>query len=141
MQADRWRLDGQIALVTGASLGIGRAVCAELLGLGADVLMVARDERSWPPPPRSCRRIPRARSARFRRRRRPTRAAPRVFDLGRGPGRRPQHLVNNAGSNTRRAAIDYSEEEWRGIFETNLFSPSSWRASPSRCSVATPPPA
>ena len=44
MQGERWRLDGQIALVTGASLGIGRAVCAELLGLGADVLMVARDE-------------------------------------------------------------------------------------------------
>ena len=43
MSANRWRLDGQMALVTGASVGIGRAVAAELLGLGADVLLVARD--------------------------------------------------------------------------------------------------
>jgi Tropinone reductase 1 len=31
-------------------------------------------------------------------------------------------LVNNAGGNLTKAANDYSEDEWRGIFETNLFS-------------------
>ncbi|MCX5511808.1 SDR family NAD(P)-dependent oxidoreductase, partial [Pseudomonas sp. BJa3] len=31
-------------------------------------------------------------------------------------------LVNNAGGNVTRAAVDYTEDEWRGIFETNLFS-------------------
>ena len=43
MDAHRWRLEGQVALVTGASVGIGRAIANELLGLGADVLVVARD--------------------------------------------------------------------------------------------------
>src|SRR5690606_6667703 len=31
-------------------------------------------------------------------------------------------LVNNAGGNITRPAVDYAEDEWRSIFETNLFS-------------------
>ena len=38
------RLDGKVAVVTGASTGIGRAVAAELLGRGADVVIAARSQ-------------------------------------------------------------------------------------------------
>jgi ribitol 2-dehydrogenase len=38
------RLDGKVAIVTGASTGIGRAVAAELLGRGADVVIAARSQ-------------------------------------------------------------------------------------------------
>src|SRR3546814_17470918 len=31
-------------------------------------------------------------------------------------------LVNNVGGNRTRAAIDYAEDEWRDLFETNIFS-------------------
>jgi Tropinone reductase 1 len=31
-------------------------------------------------------------------------------------------LINNAGGNISKPATDYSEDEWRGIFEGNLFS-------------------
>ena len=41
--AERWRLDGAKALVTGGSRGIGAGVAEELLGLGAETLIVARN--------------------------------------------------------------------------------------------------
>lgn len=40
-----WRLDGRLALVTGGSRGIGRAVVEELVSLGAHVIAAARDPR------------------------------------------------------------------------------------------------
>ena len=43
MTPNRWRLDGQLARITGASAGIGLAITRELLGFGADVMLVARD--------------------------------------------------------------------------------------------------
>ena len=43
MTGSPWQLRGKLALVTGGSRGIGRAVVAELIGLGAEVLLVARD--------------------------------------------------------------------------------------------------
>src|SRR3546814_7946218 len=43
MDPHRWRLDGQLALVTGGSAGIGLAIARELLGFGARVLIAARN--------------------------------------------------------------------------------------------------
>lgn len=122
--ANRWRLDGQIALVTGASAGIGLAIARELLSLGADTLLVARDED----PLASARD---ELSEEF-----PERlVAGLSADVADDEDRRAtldwveDHadgglnlLVNNAGGNITKAAVDYSEDEWRGIFEANLFS-------------------
>jgi len=123
MDPHRWRLDGQLALVTGGSAGIGLAIARELLGFGADVLIVARDAAA----------LDRARDdlaeefpdgdinalvadvADEEQRR-------EVHDWIEDRGEGLNILVNNAGGNRRKAAVDYTEGEWREIFEVNLFS-------------------
>ena len=123
MAANRWRLEGQLALVTGASAGIGLAIARELLDFGADVLMVARDEDAL--------QDARADLAdEFPERTLATLAADvaddedrrAILDWVEDHGDGLNILVNNAGGNVTRAAVDYTEDEWRGIFETNLFS-------------------
>jgi len=123
MTSHRWRLDGQIALVTGASVGIGRAISAELLGLGADVLLVSRDEAQLEATVAELAEEFAEREVRYF-------AAdvgdpePRreVFDWVADLGIGLNILVNNAGTNQRKATMDYGEDEWRALFETNLFS-------------------
>ena len=124
MPSPRWTLDGQRALVTGASAGIGLAICRELLGLGAQVLMVARDgdlleqargelEEEFPGPEDAALAFAADVSDEEQR----AELLDWVADQG------GLHLlVNNAGGNLTRPALDYGEDQWRGIFETNLFS-------------------
>ena len=123
MDPHRWRLDGQLALVTGGSAGIGRAIARELLGFGAVVLIVARggdaleaarDELAEEFPHGDIRAFIGDVSDDEQRR--------EVLDWVEDQGEGLNILVNNAGGNLTRPALDYGEDQWRGIFETNLFS-------------------
>ncbi len=123
MTMQRWRLDGQRALVTGASAGIGLAIAHELAALGADLLLVARNEDPLAQardellelhPDRDIHAMAadvaddNDRQA--------------ILDWVEDQGDGLHILVNNAGGNVSKAAVDYTEDEWRQIFETNLFS-------------------
>lgn len=123
MDAHRWRLDGRLALVTGGSAGIGRAIARELLGFGArvviaardgDALEAARDELADEFPDGEIRAFISNVADDEQRR--------ELFDWIEDQGVGLDLLVNNAGGNLTRAAVDYTEDEWREIFEINLFS-------------------
>src|SRR5690606_3011979 len=123
MDPHRWRLDGQLALVTGGSAGIGLAIARELLGFGARVLLTARngdllerarDELAEEFPDSDVRALI-ADVADDEQRR-------ELLDWVEDQGEGLNILVNNAGGNLSRATTDYTEDEWREIFEVNLFS-------------------
>ena len=123
MLTNRWRLDGQVALVTGASAGIGRAIAAELLALGADVMLVARDEAALEDARLELEDAhPEAQVRAFAADVADPEQRREIFDWVEDLGDGLQVLVNNAGGNVTRDTLDYDDAEWRDLFETNLFS-------------------
>jgi Tropinone reductase 1 len=123
MDVSRWRLDGQVALITGASRGIGRACARELLGFGADVLIVSRDDA-----PLEAARVelgdefPGRRVLAFAADLAQHEQRLEVFDWIADLGGELHVLVNNVGTNVRKATLDYREDEVRALIDTNLVS-------------------
>ena len=124
-----WTLDDQIALVTGGSKGIGRAAVEALLERGATVVLTARGrehveavtrelaERFGDSPngdPRVTGLVADVTSDRDRE---------RVRDHLQQRYGRLDVLVNNAGTNVRRAAHEYDEEAYRTVMGVNLDAP------------------
>ncbi|MCB1635295.1 MAG: SDR family NAD(P)-dependent oxidoreductase, partial [Xanthomonadales bacterium] len=114
----RWRLDGQTALVCGASQGIGAATARELAALGADLLLVARDETVLTQfqdeleseyPQRQVRVLAADLAD----------AEDRLalFDWISDLSAQVHLLINNVGGNVTRPALDYALEEVRGLIE------------------------
>lgn len=119
----RWRLDGRVALVTGASKGIGLACARELATLGADVLMVARDEAALEVARAELEDEAQGRAFHaFAADLSDHEQRLEVFDWIADLDVELSLLVNNVGGNVTRAALDYSLEEVRALIETNVLA-------------------
>jgi len=120
----RWRLDGQVALVTGASKGIGLACARELGALGAHLLLVARDadhlERVRAELAEEC---PAQEVRAFAADLAEAEQRLELFDWIADLDTRLSLLVNNAGGNLRKpSALDYTPEDVRALVELNVVS-------------------
>jgi NAD(P)-dependent dehydrogenase (short-subunit alcohol dehydrogenase family) len=112
-----WNLNGKKALVTGGTKGIGLAIVDEFVSLGAEVLTAARGEKELVALedryPGKVKGIPADLSSESGRM--------KVIAESGGWGQLDV-LVNNTGTNIRKKFVEYSEDEYRRLFEVNLFA-------------------
>ena len=117
-------LAGHVAVVTGASRGIGRATAVELAGRGAAVLLVARGADELSEALTACREAGSGVAATLAldvtAGDAPRRIVAAAKELVGGP---IDILVNNAGAARIRAIDEVPEDEWRAAFELNVIAP------------------
>jgi 2-deoxy-D-gluconate 3-dehydrogenase len=108
-----FRLDGQTAIVTGASRGLGAAMAIALAEAGADLVLVARGDLSKTS--RAVRDVGR-RSVEITADM-ANRDAPERIISAASPA---DILVNNAGIIRRANMLDYNEDDWDAVMDVNL---------------------
>src|SRR4030095_8162670 len=117
---DSFRLDDQVALVTGASTGLGQAIAIALAEAGAGVACHGNTHA----PDEICAAV----NAIGRKSLALTgdlseRETPRqLIETTIGHFGQLDILVNNAGTIRRAPATDYAEEDWATVIEVNLSS-------------------
>ena len=117
---DAFRLDGKVALVTGASTGLGQAIAIALAEAGADVACHGNTHK---PDPTSEAVTNRGRQALALTGDLSNRETPRqLLENAIAHFNQLDILVNNAGTIRRAPAADYSEEDWQKVIEVNLSS-------------------
>jgi len=118
---ERWNLKGKKALITGGTKGIGLAIAEEFLSLGAEIIVVARNEElltekvsEW------------QKNGFF--------AHGFAKDLSKSEDRKVLYLkvgkswsnfnflINNIGTNIRKKTTEYTTEEYEKVLNTNLIS-------------------
>ena len=119
--SDAWRLDGQLALVTGASRGLGLATAREFARLGAHLVLVARGEddlnAAWNEVAGVASQEIEILAADVSTDEGRDRVVNWVQDRG-----ALDILVNNAGTNIRKPVAELSASEYRQVQATNLDS-------------------
>ena len=119
MNASQFDLSGKVAVVTGASRGLGQYFGRALAKAGADLVITSRDPEALTPF--------RAEIEALGRRALPLALDVRDYDSiqrmaedAQAAYGRIDILVNNAGCNVRKPALDVTWDDWNLVLETNL---------------------
>ncbi|MCC7548008.1 MAG: SDR family oxidoreductase [Burkholderiales bacterium] len=112
-------LQGRVAVVTGASRGIGRCTALAFARAGAKLVLTGRDRAML----EESLRMVRDQGAEAEMYLCDVRDEAQVRQLASDVGKRfgsVHVLVNNAGTAIRKNVIDFSMEEWRALTDTNI---------------------
>ena len=117
MNAEAFRLDGQLALVTGGGTGLGLGICQAMVEAGARVVMTGRREEVLQD---ACVQL--KGGAQY--------LPHDIADLRSVPALveeveerfGPLHiLVNNAGNHLKKSAVETTDDEFAVVLQTHLF--------------------
>jgi len=114
-------LAGRVAIVTGASKGIGREIARELAASGADLVVNARGRDALDATAAELRRTGRTVEAVAADVATPSGAA-LVVERARASFGRVDILVNNAGKGSPKKMLELTEDDWHASFELNFMS-------------------
>jgi 2-deoxy-D-gluconate 3-dehydrogenase len=114
---DLFRLDGKVALITGAASGLGAAIATALAQAGAEVAVHGNRR----PADETAAAIG-TKAAAFQSDLSATDGAKSLFDAVYARFGRVDILINNAGTIHRDAAVDTTLESWEQVLQVNLTS-------------------
>lgn len=114
-------LAGKVALITGASRGIGRGIALELASAGCDVMVTARNGNALGGVAQEIRALGRKATVYAADLTADTEPAGLIEALTRDFGRL-DILVNNAGATKRGGFLVQSEQEWHDAFNLKFFA-------------------
>jgi len=116
-----WTLKGKRVLITGATKGIGLAAAREMLALGAELCINSRSQEDIDQLIEEL-QTDEQQVTGFAADLSDPKERERLHQMVSNSWDRLDVLVNNVGMNIRKPFDEYSPQEYRQIFETNLFS-------------------
>lgn len=118
---NNWNLKGKKVLITGGTKGIGLAIAEEFLTLGAEIFITARNSElinqkisEW--------KIKGFHALGFAVDISTKEGKLKLFEEISNNWKSFDCLINNVGTNVRKKTIEFSEEEYMKVFNTNMFS-------------------
>ena len=119
MILDKFKLDGKVAIVTGASRGLGRAMAIGLAEAGSDVALVAS---SSPDETAKLVRATGRKACQIKADLLDGKVVPRIVETTVKELGGVDILVNNAGIIRRAALLEFSEKDWDDVIQVNQKS-------------------